>query len=63
MRRFYHYLELRNLRSDTALHWFQQGLALIRNLCDFEEYLEENGHPRSKSLNKTIASSLLASQC
>jgi hypothetical protein len=53
-RRLHHHLELRKLRIDTQLHWLRRGLALIRNLRDFEEYLEENGHPRSEGLNQRL---------
>ena len=51
LRRLYYYLKLRKLRGDKALHWSRRGLALIRNLRAFEEYLEENSHPRSEGLN------------
>jgi hypothetical protein len=59
MRRLYHHLELLKLRSDTALHWLRRGLALIRNLRDFEEYLEENGHPRLEGLNQRLRQAYL----
>lgn len=29
---------------ETELHWLRRALSLIRNLRDFQEYLEENGH-------------------
>ena len=46
--RLYHHLELRRLDQDAELHWLRRALALIRNLRDYEEYLEENGHPISE---------------
>ena len=54
LRRFYHHLELRKLDLDAELHWLRRALALIRNLHDFEEYLEENGHPLSKGSNQRL---------
>jgi hypothetical protein len=58
-RRLYYHLELQKLRSDTALYWLRRGLALIRNLRDFEEYLEENNHPRSEGLNQRLRQAYL----
>ncbi|KAH8761297.1 hypothetical protein BGZ57DRAFT_858251 [Hyaloscypha finlandica] len=54
MRRVYYYHELRRLRLETELHWLRRALSLIRNLRDFQEYLEENGHPPSDTSNHRL---------
>jgi hypothetical protein len=54
MRRVYHYHELRRLRLETELHWLRRALSLIRNLRDFKEYLEENGHRPSDTSNHRL---------
>jgi len=59
MRRLYYHLELRKLRSNTQLYWLRRALALIRNLRDFEEYLEENSHPLSEGLNQRLRQAYL----
>jgi hypothetical protein len=37
----------------------RRALALIRNLPDFEEYLEESGHPLSERLNQRLRQAYL----
>jgi hypothetical protein len=54
IRRFYHHLELQKLRKGPQLHWLRRALALIRNLQDFEEFLEENGHPPLEGSNQRL---------
>ncbi|KAL5330866.1 hypothetical protein ACEPPN_000391 [Leptodophora sp. 'Broadleaf-Isolate-01'] len=53
MRRIYDH-ELRGLRLETELHWLRRALSLIRNLRDFQEYLEENGHRPSDTSNHRL---------
>ncbi|PMD64611.1 uncharacterized protein K444DRAFT_625282 [Hyaloscypha bicolor E] len=54
LRRVYHYHELRRLRVETELHWLRRALSLIRNLRDFQEYLEENGYRPSDTSNHRL---------
>jgi hypothetical protein len=56
MRRAYHHHELRRLRLETELHWLRRALSLIRNLRDFQEYLEGNGHRPSDTSNHRLNS-------
>lgn len=54
MRPAYHHHELRRLRLETELHWLRRALSLIRNLRDFQEYLEGNGHHPSDTSNHRL---------
>jgi hypothetical protein len=54
LRRVYHHHELRRLRVETELHWLRRALSLIRNLRDFQEYLEENDHRPSDTSNHRL---------
>ena len=57
--RLHHYLELRRRTHNAELHWLQRALALIRDLRNFEEYLEENGDTTSKGSNQRLRDAYL----
>jgi hypothetical protein len=54
LQRVYHHHKLRRLRVETELHWLRRALSLIRNLRNFQEYLEENNHHPSDTSNHRL---------